>query len=268
MLEDKPLDSEIVRQRYDKFPGTFNEYENAFVGKLYSELEWEGLVKWHLPEDRNAEVLDAGGGTGRMTLPLARMGYQVTLCDLSPGMLGVAREKLQKEGVLNRVKIVETDIASLPFPDETFALVLCLHAPFSIADSFKAAGELTRVMKRGGKIIVDAHSRYWAAKHAVSRNPEVALKLAKSELNRAYDIFGDWCQVFSPEELRELFESHGIKVIETRGGFTELLPAEIQQVREWNDEFLSQVVEVMTYLGREPSVLGMAFILKLVGVKK
>jgi len=268
MLEDKPLDSEIVRKRYDKSPRTFDEYEKTFVGKLYNELEWEGLVKSHLPEDRNAKVLDAGGGTGRMTLPLAKMGYQVTLCDLSPGMLGVAKEKLQREGVLNRVKVVEADVASLPFPDEDFALVLCLHAPFSIADSLKAAVELTRVMKRGGKIIVDAHSRYWAARQELRKSPEAALKLAKSQFNRAYDIFGDWCQVFSPTELRELFERNGIEVIATYGSFTELLPVEIQQVREWDDEFMSQVVEVMMYLGREPSVLGMSFILRLVGVKK
>ena len=165
MLEDKPLDIAIVKKRYDKFPGIFDECENTFVGKLYNELEWEGLLKSHLPEDRSAKILDAGGGTGRITLPLAKIGYKVTLCDLSSGMLDVAKEKLQKEGVLNRVTIVEADIASLPFPDETFALVLCLHGPLSIADSLKAAGELTRVMKRGGEIIVDAHSRYWAAMH-------------------------------------------------------------------------------------------------------
>jgi len=268
MLEDKPLDIEIVRKRYDKSPGTFDEYENTFVGRLYHELEWEGLLKSHLPDDRNAKVLDAGGGTGRMTLPLAKIGYQVTLCDLSSGMLGVAKEKLQREGVLDRVKMVEADIASLPFPDETFALVLCLHGAFSIADSFKAAAELTRVMRRGGKIIVDAHSRYWAAIHELSRNPEASLKLAQSRLNRAYDIFGDWCRVFSPEEIRELFESNGIGVIAIGGSFAELLPREIQQAREWNDELLSQVVEVMMRLGRERSVLGLSFILRLVGVKR
>jgi len=267
MVEDRPKDIEFVKKRYDEGSKLFDQYENTLAARLYHEVEWERLVKAHLPEDRNAKILDAGGGTGRMTLPLAKMGYGVTLCDLSPGMLEVAKEKLQKEGVLNRVHVVKADIASLPFPDEDFALVVCLHGPFSIADSLRAAGELTRVMKRGGEIIVDAHSRYWAARQELRKNPEAALKLAKSQLNHAYDIFGDWCQVFSPKELRELFERNGIRVIETFGSFAELLPVEIQQAREWNDELLSQVVEVMMHLGREPSVLGLSFVLRLVGVK-
>jgi len=267
MLEDKPLDVEFIKDRYDKFPRIYDEYTKTFEGKLHHEIEWEILLTSHLPENMDAKILDAGGGTGRITLPLAKMGYRVTLCDVSSGMLEVAKEKLHNEGVQNRVKIEEADIASLPFPDESFDLVICLHGPLSIADSLKAAGELTRVMKRGGKIIVDAHSRYWAVKNELRKNPDRALKLAKSELNHAYDIFGDWCRVFSPIELRELFERHGIKVVSIYGSFIESLPMEIKQAKEWNDEFLSQVVEIMMCLGSEPSVLGLAFVLRLIGVR-
>jgi len=267
MLEDMPLDVEIIKHRYDQFPRIYDEYSKTFEGKLHHEIEWEILLKSHLPENMDAKILDAGGGTGRITLPLAKMGYQITLCDVSSGMLDVAKEKLHNEGVQNRVKIKEADIASLPFPDESFDLVICLHGPLSIADSLKAAGELTRVMKRGGKIIVDAHSRYWAVKNELRKNPDAALKLAKSELNHAYDIFGDWCRVFSQKELRELFEKNDIKVISTYGSFIETLPLEIKQAREWSDEFLSQVMEIMIYLGSEPSVLGLAFVLRLIGVK-
>ena len=266
-MEDKPLDVEIIKKRYDKFPRVYDEYAKTFEGRLHYEIEWEIFLKSHLPENMDAKILDAGGGTGRIALPLAKMGYQVTLCDLSTGMLEVAKEKLQNEGVQDKVKIEEADIASLPFPDMNFDLVICLHGPLSIADSLKAAGELSRVLKRGGKIIVDAHSRYWAVKNELRKNPDTALKLAKSELNHAYDIFGDWCRVFSPKELRELFESHGIKVISTYGSFVESLPMEIKQKNEWNDEFLSQVLEILMYLGNEPSVLGLAFVLRLIGVK-
>jgi demethylmenaquinone methyltransferase/2-methoxy-6-polyprenyl-1,4-benzoquinol methylase len=101
-----------------------------------------------LPENRAARILDAGGGTGIVTLPLAKMGYSVTLCDLSPGQLRVAEDKLRKKGLLEKVEIKEADIAALPFPDEFFDLVLCVRGPISLAtDSLKAAGELTRVMK-------------------------------------------------------------------------------------------------------------------------
>lgn len=50
-----------------------------------------------------ASIPDAGGGTGVIALPLARMGYEVTLSDLSPGQLRVAEEKLRKTGLLEDV---------------------------------------------------------------------------------------------------------------------------------------------------------------------
>jgi ubiquinone/menaquinone biosynthesis C-methylase UbiE len=270
MLQDKPEDAEILKERYDeKKAEDFVDSERTFQGRLYRELEWERLVKNYLPEDKGAKILDAGGGTGRMTLPLAELGYRVTLSDLSPGMLAISRKKLREEELLDRVEIKEADLASLPFPSETFDLVVCLHGAFSAADSLNAAKELSRVTKRGGKIIVDALGRYWAATHELinNRNPELALKLLKSESNRAYDLHGDWDRVFTQEEFKELFEENGIRVIGIYGSFYESLPTEILERQEWDDILLSQVVEIMTYLSEVPSVIGMAGGLILVGEK-
>jgi ubiquinone/menaquinone biosynthesis C-methylase UbiE len=268
MLPDKPEDAKVVKKRYDEVSKTFDDSERTLEGRLYRELEWERLLKTYLPEDRGARILDAGGGTGRMTLPLAKLGYKVTLCDLSPGMLAVAREKLHREGLLDRVEIKEADLASLPLHDETFDIVVCLHGAFSDADSLQAAKELTRVMKRGGKIIIDALSRYWAVAHEFTNNPEAALKLLKSEVNRTYDIHSDWQRVFSPEEFKELFERNGVRVMGIHGSFFQLLPEEILGRQEWDDKFLAQVMEVMMYLREEPSVIGMAPELILVGEKR
>jgi len=267
MLEDKPEDTKVVKRKFDDASKNIDDSERTLEGRLYRQLEWERLLKARLPEDRRTKILDAGGGTGRITLPLAKLGYQVTLCDLSLGMLAVAREKLQKEGLLDRVEIKEADLAALPFHDETFDLVVCLHGAFSDADSLKAAKELTRVMKRGAMIIIDVLSRYWAATHELNKNPELALKLVKSEINHAYDIHGDWQRVFSPEEFTGLLEKNSIKAIEIYGNFYQLLPKEILEWQEWDDKFLSQLVEVMMYLRNTPSAIGMARELILVGEK-
>ncbi|MHC1623079.1 MAG: methyltransferase domain-containing protein [Candidatus Methanospirareceae archaeon] len=169
---------------------------------------------------------------------------------------------MQREGGLDRVEITEADIASLPFHDKTFDLVVCLHGAFR---TIQAAKELTMVTKRGGKIIVDALSRYWAAAHELDRNPERALKLLKSQVKHAYDSHGDWMRVFSPEEFKGLFEENGIRIIGMHGSFYQLLPKEDLQRQEWDNRFLTQVGEIMMYLRDEPSVVGMAGILLLVG---
>jgi ubiquinone/menaquinone biosynthesis C-methylase UbiE len=267
MLEDKPKDAKDWKKIWDEKSKTSEGYERTFESRIAKELEWERLLKTYLPKDKEARILDAGGGNGRMTLPFAKLGYQVTLSDLSPGMLDVASERLEKEGLLGRVEIKEADLASLPFSDETFDLVICLHGAFSYPDCSKASKELTRVMRKGGRIIVDALNRYWAVGHELNNNPERAVKLLKSEADYTYDRHSDWMRAFNPEELKGLFEENGIKCIRIYGEPYSLLPNEILYQQEWDDKFLAQIVEIMTYLRDMPSFIGMAPELTLVGEK-
>jgi ubiquinone/menaquinone biosynthesis C-methylase UbiE len=266
MLEDKPRKLKDVKKRFDELSSNYDQFGETFESKQEQYFRRE-LIREHLPKKKDARILDAGGGTGRTTLPLARMGYRVTLCDLSTGMLDIAREKLRMEGLLEKVEIKEADIAFLPFEDEIFDLIICLAAPLSLADSSKAAKELTRVLKKSGKIIVDVFGRYRAAMREFSRNPEVALNLVRFELNHAYDRHGDWGRVFSPEELKGLFERNSIKVIGIHGRFMEFIPKEIQEAKEWSEELFSKVYEIKRHLRNEPSVIGMAEDLVLVGEK-
>jgi ubiquinone/menaquinone biosynthesis C-methylase UbiE len=119
-----------------------------------SREDIEGFVKVvegyrrNLPLDAKVKILDAAGGTGRLAIPLAKMGYEVTLSDYSSGMLSVAREKLSREGLLDKVKVVEADIADLPFEDGTFDVVsdgYCFRPE-------RYSGELVRVLKIDGLI--------------------------------------------------------------------------------------------------------------------
>ncbi|HPD60131.1 MAG TPA: class I SAM-dependent methyltransferase, partial [Thermodesulfobacteriota bacterium] len=114
-----------------------------------------------LPADKNALILDAGGGTGRWTQFLAEMGYRVMLCDISSGMLAQAEKKLREENLLDNVEIRIEDIASLSFESERFDFVMCEDGPFSITpETEKAAAELTRVLKGGGIIWTGGVGRY------------------------------------------------------------------------------------------------------------
>lgn len=266
MLEDGQERLEDVRKEWDELSKSYDKYFNTLEGKVDHHLRW-GLIEGFLPENRDARILDAGGGTGIVTLPLAQMGYRVTLCDLSLGQLRVAEKKLRKEGLFERIELAEADIASLPFPDEFFNLVLCVRGPLSLAtDSLKAVGELARVMKRGGKICVDASSRYWTAIHESSKDPAIALKLVKFELSHACGAHG-FGRVFSPKELGELFEGNSIRVIGIYGDFVCSLPAEMRKATTWTKKSFSRVTEMIERLSKEPSITGMGSDLILLGEK-
>jgi len=269
--EDRTENPGIVKERFDENSKMYDFSERTLEGRLHRELEWEGIIKGLLPEDKGVKILDAGGGTGRLTLPLAQMGYPVTLCDLSSGMLAVASKKVQSEGLGDKVEIKEVDISSMPFSDESFGLVLCMHGAFCNADSNKAAKELTRVLKKGGLIIVDTLSRYWAATNVLKDNPEMSLGLLKSEKNYSYDVHGDWQRVFSPEEFQGIFAQNGLKNIKVYGSHyqvPDLLPKEVLDKPDWDKSFISQLGQVLLGLSKIPSVTGMARELILVGEKK
>jgi len=92
-----------------------------FVKKYYAEYgikEWKRLFKdpYHQLEfgttihflkkylPKKGLILDAGGGPGRYATELAKIGYDVTLLDLTPELLQIAKRKIKKEKVQNKVK--------------------------------------------------------------------------------------------------------------------------------------------------------------------
>src|SRR4029450_8326417 len=79
-------------------------------------------------------ILDIGGGPGRYSIWLASQGYRVTLADLSPDLLTIAREKAVEEGVELEV-IVEANAVDLSrFADNSFDAVLCLGPMYHLLE--------------------------------------------------------------------------------------------------------------------------------------
>ncbi len=241
----------------------YDEYYKTLTGAVEHYVDWK-LLKPYLPENRDARILDAAGGTGRITLPLAKMGYSVTLCDISPGMLKVARQKLLTERVLDRVEILECDVRNLRFADESFDFVLCWDGVIGNPK------ELVRVTKKHGKISVFLMNRCGGAIDLFSENPASALSLIESRSDYAYND-EEKRRVVTPEEARKLFEAEGIRVIDIYAvcGWVNFLSisGEILESNSWDEKLFRQVTEMVLRLGKEPSVKGMSRHLVLYGEK-
>ncbi len=70
-------------------------------------------------------MLDAGGGTGKWTIPTVRKGLKVVLYDISREMLNVARRKIMEEHLENMVVFFkEGDVCEINFSENHFNFVL------------------------------------------------------------------------------------------------------------------------------------------------
>ncbi len=97
-----------------------------------------------------ARVLDVAAGNGNATLAAARRWCDVTSTDYVPALLEAGRARAQAEG--HKIRFKEADAENLPFSDASFDAVISTFGVMFTPDQDKAAQELIRVCKPGGKI--------------------------------------------------------------------------------------------------------------------
>jgi molybdopterin/thiamine biosynthesis adenylyltransferase/SAM-dependent methyltransferase len=116
----------------------------------------EGLARRH--GHRGRRLFDVACGTGKSFLPLARRGYQVEACDISPSMIRLARAKSKRLDVRLRV----ADMRTLPTVSPRCDLVTCLDdaVNYLLAPRELVAGlrGMRRNLRPGGTLIFDGNT--------------------------------------------------------------------------------------------------------------
>jgi len=144
-------------------PGSYDEY--MAIAELYDYVvpyRERGDVDFFVEAARESggSVLEVGCGTGRVLIPTARAGIEITGLDLSPHMLAVCRERLRAEPqeVQSRVRLVEGDMRQFEL-DRTFQLVTLPFRPFqhltTVEEQLACLGCLRRHLAESGKLILD-----------------------------------------------------------------------------------------------------------------
>jgi SAM-dependent methyltransferase len=154
--------------------GLFMLYSSK-VGKLHERERLLDLVPWKGHET----VLDVGCGRGLMLLGAARRlttGKAIGIdlwkaTDLTGNRPGATLENARREGVADRVEIRTADMQELPFPDESFDVIVshwAVHNLYAEQDRAKALSEMVRVLKPGGYIVLAdiRHDSEYAAQFA------------------------------------------------------------------------------------------------------
>ena len=96
------------------------------------------------------KVLDVAAGNGNASLAAARRWCEVVATDYVPALLERARDRARADRL--DMQFREADAEALPFPDGSFDVVVSVFGVMFTPDQDRAAAEMARVCKRGGKI--------------------------------------------------------------------------------------------------------------------
>ena len=95
-------------------------------------------------------VLDVACGTGNLAIPAAGRGALVTGVDIAPNLVEQARQRAAAEGLDSTFD--EGDAEQLPYPNAHFDVVMTMFGAMFAPRPERAASELARVCRRGGKV--------------------------------------------------------------------------------------------------------------------
>ena len=187
--------------------------------------------------------------TSRLTLPIAKDGYDISGVDYTPSMLEQAKAKAIEGGL--EVEFIEADIRTLDLPkkyDLIFIPFNSIHHLYDNEDLFKALNVVKNHLKDGGSFLLDCFNpniqfivegekeQKEIAAYTTSDGREVLIKQimryeSKAQINRIewhYFINGEFnsiqnldMRMFYPQELDSYLEWNGFDIIHKFGSFEE-----------------------------------------------
>jgi ubiquinone/menaquinone biosynthesis C-methylase UbiE len=104
----------------------------------------------------SGRLLDIGTGSGRIPINIARLcpDLDITAVDMSESMLSVAQKNSEASGTDNQIEFKVADAKQLPFPDNTFDLVISHVTLHHIPNPLSMLKEVNRVLKPGGGVLI------------------------------------------------------------------------------------------------------------------
>ena len=144
----------LVRDVFERVAGRYDLMNDLMSGGIH-RLWKAALIDWLAPRPGQL-LLDVAGGTGDIARRfLARTGAsgRAVVCDLTPAMLAVGRDRAIDRGIVSGINWVAGDAQSLPLADRSVDAYTIAFGLRNVAEIDEALGEARRVLKPGGRFL-------------------------------------------------------------------------------------------------------------------
>ena len=135
-----------VAPRWAEYADDLDEHEGAVTARMLAAAAVE-------PGDRVLELACGPGGTGLAAAAAVGPGGEVVVSDVAPEMAAIAAERAGSRGLAN-VQPATLDIEDIDEPDAGYDVVLCRQGLMFAVQPERAAGEIRRVLRPGGRAAI------------------------------------------------------------------------------------------------------------------
>ncbi|WP_235297068.1 bifunctional demethylmenaquinone methyltransferase/2-methoxy-6-polyprenyl-1,4-benzoquinol methylase UbiE [Portibacter marinus] len=210
---------EQVTEMFDNISGNYDVMNRIITFGM--DKGWRRKVKQLMTEEGIEIVLDVATGTGDMVFMYAESDIdQIIGLDISNGMLDIARKRSSKYKLSDRVQFQNGDAEKLPFEEASFDAVSVSYGIRNFEDLELGLGEILRVLKPGGRLVVletsvpkSALMRFGYGLHTKLFIPLVGRLFSKDK--NAYSYLSNSAHVFPyGEELKAIMLKVGYQSVE------------------------------------------------------
>lgn len=194
------MSQDSSQQIYDRVKDSFGPNAHAYTVSQghANQTELEKLVERTAPQPADC-LLDIGTGAGHTAIAFAPAVSRVIAYDLTPQMLEEVERNAAAKGITN-LETRQGAAENLPYPDASFELVSCRLTTHHFADLPQALGEMARVLKPGGKLII--------MDTTVPEDPDLDREINEIEVLRDPSHVRN----YPASEWRSLVEGVGLKI--------------------------------------------------------
>ena len=182
-------------------------YEDEYVtahGRYWNNVELKTILKYLRPQ-ANDVILDAGAGTGRLSIPLAGMVRSIISVDFSPKSIDILNKKAESLGIKN-IHTCVCDLNELQLEkesiDKAVSVQVIQHIPTE-EERFDALQRIYRSLKKSGILVMTVYN--WKGKGR------------KEYYEKLSDSNGLYRYRFAATELSKLFSKVGFSNIKIKG---------------------------------------------------
>ena len=214
---------EQVEQMFDNIAPTYDKLNH--IMSLNIDRVWRRRVMRIVRRAKAHKIMDVATGTGDLAIAMAKRvdRTQILGVDLSEEMLAVARRKVEKQGLEERIMLEKGDAENLDMvTSESIDAATVAFGVRNFENIERGLKEIYRTLKPGGKLVVLEFSmpknrlvRWVYSQYAHRLLPRIGGMISKDK--QAYTYLPDSVEEFpAPERFAEILHGVGFKSVKTR----------------------------------------------------